>query len=368
MAAENNLTGADQLKKVRELDFVQQFTHANLDKLIEVLGVTRQIPMVEGTTLYIYETTGTLESGVVAEGEVIPLSKMEQTKTAVGEITLNKWRKAVSAEAISKSGYDVAVAETDVALQRLIQKGIRTNLFSFLNGTINGSTSAEGKTLQETLANAWGQLQVKFEDDDAEPVFFINPLDVAEYLGTATITTQDAFGMNYIEGFLGLGTAILTSGVTKGNVIATAKQNLIMYYMNIGGETARAFELTADQLGLVGIASGIKNTERAQIESLAMSGIQFLPEYGAGVIKGTISGGRIASLSTADTGSHVADMAAPASAGTSPEASIAAIDEADLEVMTKSQLLEYAAGMGIDGLKSSMTKASIIDAIRGADA
>lgn len=290
MAAETNLTGADQLKRVRELDFVQQFTHTNLNKLIEVLGVTRQVPLIEGTTLYIYETTGSLENGTVAEGDIIPLSKMEQTKTPIGEIVLKKWRKAVSAEAITKSGYQTAQVETDQALLRLIQKGIRTDLFGFLNGSISGSTSVTGNTLQETLANAWGQLQVKFEDDDAEPVFFINPLDVAEYLGTATLTTQDVFGLNYIDGFIGLGTAVLASGVTKGTVIATAKQNIIMYYLNISGETCRAFNMSADELGLVGIASGIQNTERAQIESLAMSGIQFLPEYGAGVIKGTISG------------------------------------------------------------------------------
>ena len=290
MAAETNLTGADQLKRVREADFVQQFTHTNLNKLIEVLGVTRQIPLIEGTTLYIYETTGSLESGTVAEGEVIPLSKMEQTKTPIGEITLNKWRKAVSAEAITKSGFNAAVVETDQALLRLIQQSIRTNLFTFLNGTISGSTSVTGKTLQAALANAWGQLQVKFEDDDAEPVFFLNPLDVAEYLGTATISTQTAFGMQYIEGFLGLGTAILASGITKGTVIATAKQNIILYYLNVGGETCRAFNMSADQLGLVGITSGIQNTERAQIESMAMSGVQFLVEYGAGVVKGTISG------------------------------------------------------------------------------
>lgn len=290
MAAETNLTGADQLKRVRELDFVQQFTHANLDKLVEVLGVTRQIPLIEGTTLYIYETTGSLESGTVAEGEIIPLSKMEQTKTPIGEITLNKWRKAVSAEAITKSGYQTAVVETDTALLRLIQKGIRTNLFNFLNGTISGETSANGKTLQETLAAMWGQLQVKYEDDDAEPVFFINPLDVAEYLGTANITTQDAFGLQYIENFLGLGTAILAAGITQKKPIATAKQNIVMYYLNVGGETCRAFGMTADQLGLVGITSGVQNTERAQIESMAMSGVQFLVEYGAGVVKGTISG------------------------------------------------------------------------------
>lgn len=290
MAAEENLTTADQLKRVRELDFVRQFTHSSLNKLIEVLGVTRQVPMQEGTTLYIYESTGTLESGTVAEGEIIPLSKMGQAKTPIGDITLKKWRKAVSAEAISKYGHNTAVVETDAQLLRLIQKGVRTDTFAFLNGSIPGATTAEGSTMQEALAQGWGQLQVKYEDDDATPVFFLNPLDVADYLGTASITTQTAFGMQYIEGFLGLGTAILASEVKKGTYTATAAQNIILYYINIGGETARAFELTADQLGLVGIASGIRNTERAQIESFAMSGIQLLVEYGAGVVKGTISG------------------------------------------------------------------------------
>ena len=33
-----------------------------------------------------------------------------------------------------------------------------------------------------------------------------------------------------------------------------------------------------------------QNEERAQIESLVMSGIQFLVEYAAGVVKGTIGG------------------------------------------------------------------------------
>ena len=55
--------------------------------------------MMEGTTLYVYKTTGTLQSGAVPEGEIIPLSQYERTKEAVGEITLKKWRKAATAEA-----------------------------------------------------------------------------------------------------------------------------------------------------------------------------------------------------------------------------------------------------------------------------
>jgi len=289
--AENNLITTNEMKRIREIDFVNQFTHGSLAKLIEVFGVTRKVPMMEGTTMYVYETKGTLESGSVGEGEIIPLSKFERTKTPVGEITLKKWRKATSAEAIKKSGYNEAVIETDAALLRKVQAGIRTSFFGLLNGSITGSDTATGVGLQAALANAWGKLQVKFEDDTAEAVYFVNPLDVSTYLGAANISVQTAFGMNYIENFLGLGTVILHSGITAGTFVATAKENIIMYYLTMNGDVARAFDLTADELGYIGIKSGYQNEERAQIESLVMNGIQFFVEYAAGVVKGTITKG-----------------------------------------------------------------------------
>ena len=291
-AAETNLIKAADMTKIREVDFVNQFTHGSLAKLIEVLGVTRKIPMQEGTTMYVYATTGSLaNNGEVAEGEIIPLSKYARTKTAVGEITLKKWRKAASAESIKKSGYQEAVIETDAKLLKDVQAGIRTDFFTLLNGSIVGSTSASGATLQAALADAWGQLQVKFEDDTAEAVYFLNPLDVADYLGTASVTIQTAFGMNYIENFLGLGTVILHSGITQKSFVATAKENLIMYYLTMNGDIANAFSLTTDELGYIGIKSGYQNEERAQIESLVMDGIQFFVEYAAGVVKGIIGDG-----------------------------------------------------------------------------
>ena len=292
MAALDNLTNAEAMKRIREIDFVQQFTHGSLAKLIEVLGVTRKIPMMEGTTMYVYSMTGSLvNNGAVDEGDVIPLSKITQTKTAIGEITLKKWRKAVSAEAIKKSGYETAVVETDAKLLSLVQQGVRSDFFTFLNGTITGSESVSGTGLQAALAAAWGELQVKFEDDTAEAVYFVNPLDVADYLGKASISVQTAFGMNYIENFLGLGTVILSSQIAQGTFIATAKQNIIMYYLTMNGDVANAFQLTADELGYIGIKSGYQNEERAQIESLVMDGIQFLVEYAGGVVKGTINSG-----------------------------------------------------------------------------
>ena len=288
-SAETNLITQAQMAKAREVDFVYKFTHTSLAKLIEVLGVTRKIPMMEGTTMYVYTTSGTLQSGAVPEGEVIPLSRYATTKTGVGEITLKKWRKAASAEAIKKSGYEAAVRDTDAALLKDVQTGIRTDFFTLLNGSITGSVTATGVGLQAALADAWGKLQVAFENDSAEAVYFLNPLDVSEYLGKAQVTMQTAFGMTYIENFLGLGTVILNSNITKGTFIATAKENIVMYYLTMNGDIADAFSLTADELGYIGIKSGYPTEERAQVETLVLSGIQFLVEYATGVVQGTVS-------------------------------------------------------------------------------
>lgn len=286
--AETNLIKAAALKRAREIDFVKKFSDFNVAKLMEALGTTRKIEKREGEQMYVYEISATMQDGAVPEGEIIPLSEFEQTKTPIGEITLLKWRKATSAEAILKSGYETAVRETDAKAITEIQKGVRTRFFTFL-GNINNSTEVEGAGLQEVLAKSWGQLQVLFDNDTIEAVHFVNPLDIADYLATANITLQTAFGMQYIENFLGLGRVILSAQVTQGTVYSTAQDNLILYFMSMGGEVARAFALTADATGLIGINSGYANNERAQVESLIMSGLDLMVEYAAGVVVGTIN-------------------------------------------------------------------------------
>lgn len=309
--AETNVIKAAQMRKVREVDFVEQFGHNILPKLMEALGVTRKIPMQEGTTMYVYHTTGTLQSGEVAEGAIIPLSQYERTKTPIGEITLKKWRKAATAEAIKKSGYQEAVNETDKKLLNDVQKGIRTDFFDFLTGLDGEVVAAD--TLQKVLAGTWGQLQVLFEDDAVSTVHFMNPLTISDYLGTATISMQTAFGMNYIEDFLGLGTVVMNSNIPVGSVYSTAKENIILYFLTMNGDVANAFDLTADQTGYIGIKSGYQNEERAQIESLIMSGIQFLVEYADGVVIGQIDStptlGSITVTSTAGSAAGDSDIA-----------------------------------------------------------
>lgn len=285
-AAETNLITTSQMAKAREVDLTLRFTGTILRKLMEALGVTRKIPMIDGTTMYYYTTTGTLQSGAVAEGEIIPLSQYQRNKVPVGEITLKKWRKAASAEAILKSGYAEAVRETDTKLIRDVQTAIRTDFFDYLKGI--EATVVGASTLQMVLAKSWGNLQVLFENDSVEVVHFLHPLTIAEYLGAANITVQQAFGFNYIQDFLGLGTVIMTSQIAQGTVISTAKENLIMYYVPVSSEALSAFNMTADETGYIGVHSGYPTNERAQVETLIMSGIQFLVEYASGVVFGQI--------------------------------------------------------------------------------
>ncbi len=286
MAAETNTIMQADLARVRVADFNLQFT-GNLQKLTEALGVTRKIAVQEGATLKMLKVTGTLQSGNVAEGELIPLSKYTTQEVAVGEVKLNKWRKGTTAEAILKGGYDQAVGATTDKMVKDIQKTIRGDLFTFM---ATGTGTATGATLQASLANGWGKLAVLFEDDAVETVFFLNPMDVADYLGTAQVEMQTLFGMNYIKNFLGLGDVFLNSNVTQGKYYATAKENIVLYYVNVGaGDIKSAFGLTADETGYIGI-NEYADKDTARVIDLVMSGVTFFPERIDGIVVGTIAG------------------------------------------------------------------------------
>lgn len=285
--AETNVIKKQNIAKVREMDYAALFGES-IASLIKMLGVTRKIPVTAGTVLKVKKVTGTLHNGAVPEGEIIPLSQYATTWTPIGEATLDKWRKATTAEAIIKGGYDQAVNDTDAKMVKDIQKGIRGDLVTALS---TGAGTASGVGIQAALADAWGALQVAFEEDDVATVYFVNPLDIADYLKTAAISTQTAFGFKYVEDFLGLGTVIITSAVTKGTFYATAMQNLVMYYIDVNGANGldEIFDFTTDpETGFVGIHEEANYT-RMQEETVAVSGIDIFPEMPDGVIVGTIT-------------------------------------------------------------------------------
>lgn len=286
MAAEKNLIKNADLAKARELDFVYRFNDS-IKKLIEALGVTRKIPKTAGTYLKAYKATGTLQDGLVAEGDIIPLSHYKTEAVNFGEIPFKKWRKATSAEAIIEKGYNQAVTMTTDEMLKDAQKGIKKYFFNFLS---QGTGVATGSTFQSALAAIWGQLQVLYEDTEIAAVYFMNPLDVADYLGSAQITVQQAFGMSYIENFLGLGTVILNSNVPKKTIYGTAKENLVLYYIPVNGaDLDEVFEFTSDELGYIGIHEK-PDYSTMTAEDTVVSGIVLFAERIDGVVVGEIGG------------------------------------------------------------------------------
>lgn len=287
MAAETNLIKKADLVRAREIEFTYTFSE-NVRKLMEALGVTRKVPKQAGTVLKAYKAVGTLQDGAVAEGNTIPLSKYTTEAVNFGEITLKKWRKATSAEAIVERGYDQAVEMTTDRMLRDVQKAIRADLFAFL---ATGTGSASGADFQAVLAQAWGQLQVKYEDDAIQAVYFVNPLDIADYLTDASITTQTAFGMTYVEDFLGLGTVIMNASVPKGKIYATAKENIVLYYIPVNGaDLGEAFDFTSDETGYIGIHETPDYTNMTASDTV-VNGMVFFAERIDGVVVGTIGAG-----------------------------------------------------------------------------
>ena len=285
MGAEANLIKKSDLARAREIDFVYRFNDG-IQKLLEVLGVTRKIAKVAGTNLKAYKATGTLEDGEVAEGDIIPLSKYKTEAVTFAEITFKKWRKATSAEAIVEKGYGQAVNMTTDRMLKDVQQTIKQSFFTFL---ATGTGEAEGDDFQDTLAQIWGQLQVKFEDTDFEAVYFMNPLDCADYLGKANISIQTAFGMKYVEDFLGLGTVIFNSLIPQGTIYGTAKENLVLYYIPVNGaDLGEVFNFTSDATGLIAIHE-LPDYDRMTAEDVVCSGIVLFAERLDGVVVGTIA-------------------------------------------------------------------------------
>lgn len=281
MATENITTSKDLI--AQSIDFTEQFT-GSISTLLQVLNVTRMQPMAVGSQIKIYKSEVTKADGNVAEGEVIPLSKVTRKLADTKELAYKKYRKQTTAEAIQASGFVAAVNDTDSKLLRSIQGDIKKDFFDFVQ---TGTTKANGETFQKAIAQALGQLVIKWEDDDVQSVLFANPLDFYTYLGDSTLTTQTAFGLTYIQNYLGFDTIILTGAVKQGTIAATASQNLNYAYASMNGSLSQAFSLTTDETGLIGVVHNAL-TENASYETLALTSGVLFPERLDGIVAATV--------------------------------------------------------------------------------
>lgn len=286
-AAENAMTTAD-IEPAISIDCVSKIT-SNIKELQNVLGIAEMDAMASGTSIKLYKTEVGELAEQVGEGETIGLTKVTRVQDRTIDLTLEKYRKNASAELIQKVGKNKAINQTDDQLISKIQKRIKARFFSNALAGGDKMLTVTGTTLQGVLAGAWGKLKTRFADEDVTPIYFVSVDDVAAYLGNAQVTMQTAFGLSYIENFLGLGTVVVTPSLTKGTVKATAKENLHGAYIPANtGDVGATFGLTADSTGLVGMKHSV-NSSDATVDTLIMCGIEFYPEYTDGIVEGTIT-------------------------------------------------------------------------------
>lgn len=279
-AIPNTITTQQFSINPREVDFVTSFGR-EITALTEVMGISRPIRKPNGTTLTAKRATGELQSGSVAEGDLIPLSQFEVEPVDFQPIELLKYRKAVTIEAIEKYGLETAVGMTDEEFKVQLQDDVLAQFYNFL---LTGQLTSEEATFQMAIAMAIGRVKDAFKKMHRRAIgvaVFANTLDVYEYLGGAQITVQTAFGMDYVEDFLGADILFFSSEVPQGRVIATPVNNLNVYYVDpADSEFAQAgLAYTTDpDVPYIGFhTEGVY--QRAQSESYAIMGLTIFAEY-----------------------------------------------------------------------------------------
>lgn len=278
----------------REIDFVTRFND-NWTALRNIMGIMRPIRKSPGSNLISYTASVALESGAVAPGNVIPYSKATIVQAAKGDLTIEKYAKAVPIEDVSRYGAEIAVEKSDDAFLTQLQNNVLNRFYTFLNtGTL---APAQGTTVadwQDALAKAQGLVLDKFatmQKDVTQVVGFANILDAYDYLGSANITVQNAFGLTYIQNFMGYGTLFLlpANRIARGTVIATPVENIDLYYIDPSDSEFARLGLqytTAGETNLIGFhAQGNYNT--AVGESFALMGMALWAEYLDGIAKVT---------------------------------------------------------------------------------
>ena len=289
-AKENLTVAGDITVKAREIDFVTRFAK-NWDALRTILGIMRPIPKAPGTRLVSYKTSmknDTLQGGAsVGEGEEIPYTEFQIEPVSYDDITLEKYAKAVSIEAVNKYGAEVAVQRTDDEFLNQLQNSVLTRFYAFLKtGTLR---SAEA-TWQMALAMAKGKVIDKFNKmrrTVTEIVGFVNVLDVYKYVGGADVTIQTAFGLQYIQNFMGYSTLFLLSDpdIPLGTVIALPIENIDLYYVDPSNSDFAKLGLNftvAGETNLIGFhAEG--DYKHAVGESFALMGMTLWAEYIDGI-------------------------------------------------------------------------------------
>ena len=294
MAKSNLTTTAQITTPVREIDFVTRFAK-NWDALMQIMGIMRPIKKTPGTKLVASKASIVLQDGNVGEGEEIPYSQAKVEPVAFEDITLEKYAKAVSIEAVDKYGAAVAVQKTDDAFLNELQNKVLTAFYTFLK---TGTLTATETSWQRALAMAKGAVLNKFQNmrlTATEVVGFVNILDYYNYLGDKDITIQTESGLTYVKDFLGYRTLFLLSDtdIDRGMIIAVPVENIDLYYIDPSNSDFAQLGLNYTVEGVTNLigfhADGNYNTAVGEV--FALMGMKLWAEYLDGIAVYTVSSG-----------------------------------------------------------------------------
>lgn len=283
MPAKTNLITTNDIQvTAREIDFVTRFER-NWQHLRDILGIMRPIKKQPGAVLKSKYAEGTLQSGKVGEGEEIPYSKFTVKEKTYAEMTIEKYAKAVSIEAIKDHGYENAVQMTDDEFLFQLQTNVTSRFYDYLK---TGTLTSTETTFQMALAMAKGRVENRFKQmhrNVTGVVGFVNILDVYEYLGAAEISIQNQFGFQYMKDFMGFNTIFLLSDseIPRGQVIATPVENIVLYYVDPNeSDFARAglVYTVSGETNLIGFHTQ-GNYHTAVSEAFAVMGLTLFAEY-----------------------------------------------------------------------------------------
>ncbi len=250
----SNLPNAyDEDIYARELDFVTRFAK-NWEALRQIMGIARPIKKQSGTQLRAYTAKVTLADGNVPSGAVIPYSKSTVSKKLFEDLKIKKYAKATPIEDVDMYGVEVAIEKTDEAFQNELQNEVLTSMY---NSILNNTYALDGSedSFQMAVSMAIGKVKNKFQElrrNVSSVIVWVNTLDLYRYIGAAQITVQKEFGVEYLKGFLGADTMILSSDIPSGTVVAIPTDNLINYYADPASSDFA-------KLGLVYTADGETN-------------------------------------------------------------------------------------------------------------
>lgn len=298
MAMTPNTIVAKDVVESLNIEFNSNFEKQIYD-FIGRLGLEEPQVMAAGTALYQLTVTGALNNAATddsssgtayVEGDEVALSHYAVTKTPIGELAFKPYRKRTTAAAIQKGGYEQSVLRTDREMLNDLRTQLLTGFFGFLfNGT--GASTATGVGLQATLAQMDAKMNDLLETKGfaaSRTVRFVNPYDIAKYIGTANVGLAELYGMQYLQNFLGATDIVVTNKVAQNEVWMTPVSNIRLFAADFGELSRGGLSYSVSDHGLIGVTHEV-NYARVSTETHVLSALTMMNEYADLVVKGTIT-------------------------------------------------------------------------------